>query len=73
MNKLVEKKLKPSLAAGLVVLGLLGLMVGVGVATVRGVTEQTDQISASVDKAIQKAAEQTDALGVSAGVVADGP
>ena len=41
---LQRHKLKPTLAAGLVVLGLLALMAGVVVATVRGVTEQTDQI-----------------------------
>ena len=61
---LVRHKFKPSLAAGLVVLGLLVLMGGVLVGTVRGVTEQTDDISSSVDKALDKAADQTDALGI---------
>ena len=37
---------KPSLAAGIVVLCLLAVAGGVVVATVRGVTEQADQISA---------------------------
>ncbi len=48
---------KPTLAAGLIVLGLLALMAGVMVATVQGVLEQTDQISASVDAAKDNAAE----------------
>jgi putative heme transporter len=61
---LVRHRFKPTLAAGLVVLGLLALMAGVVVATVRGVVEQTDQIGASVDAALDKAAEQTDAVGV---------
>ena len=45
---------KPTLAAGLVVLGLLAVMTGVVVATVQGVTEQTDQIGASVDAAMDQ-------------------
>ena len=55
VGTLQRHKLKPSLAAGVIVLGLLALMVGVVVATVRGVTEQADEIGASVDKAIDKA------------------
>ena len=39
-------------------------MVGVLVATVRGVIEQTDEIGASADAAMEQAAEQTDALGI---------
>jgi predicted PurR-regulated permease PerM len=58
---LLRHGVKPTLAAGLVVLGLLALMVGVVVATVRGVVEQVDQIGASVDAALGNA---TDALGV---------
>jgi predicted PurR-regulated permease PerM len=54
---------KPSLAAGVVVLCLLAVLGGVVVATVRGVTEQADQISAVTDKALNKAADQTDAAG----------
>jgi predicted PurR-regulated permease PerM len=61
---LQRHRFRPALAAGLVVLGLLALMALVVVATVRGVVEQTDQIGASVDAALDKAAEQTDALGV---------
>jgi predicted PurR-regulated permease PerM len=55
---------KPSLAAGLVVLGLLALMVGVLVATVRGVIDQVDEIGDSASAAVETAAEQTDAIGV---------
>jgi predicted PurR-regulated permease PerM len=61
---LERKRFKPSLAAGLVVLGLLLLMAGVVVATVRGVGEQTDKISASASAAVDEAAKHTDALGV---------
>ena len=67
VGALQRHKVKPSLGAGLVVLGLLALMVGVVVATVRGVTEQTDDISASADAALERAAEQTDALGIEQG------
>ena len=45
-------------------IGLLALMAGVAVATVRGVTEQANEISTSVDKALDKAADETDALGI---------
>lgn len=55
---------KPSLAAGIVVLCLLAVAGGVVVATVRGVTEQADQISAVTDKALNSAADQLDAAGV---------
>jgi putative heme transporter len=61
---LIRHGFKPTLAAGLVVLGLLGLMAGVAVATVKGVTEQASEIGTAADKAIDKAAEQTDALGI---------
>jgi putative heme transporter len=61
---LVRHRFKPTLAAGLVVLGLLALMAVVVIATVRGVTEQTDQIGASVDAALDKVAEQTGGLGI---------
>ena len=64
VGTLVRHRFKPTLAAGLVVLGLLALMAVVVVATVRGVTEQTDQIGASVDAALQEAAEQTGGLGI---------
>ena len=42
-------------------------MAGVLVGTVRGVTEQTDDISSSVDKALDEAADQTDELGIDEG------
>ena len=61
---LQRHKLKPSLAAGLVVLGLLALMVGVVVATARGVVDQADEIGESADAAVSKAADQTDELGI---------
>ena len=61
---LLHHRFKPAIAAGLVVVGLLALMTGVVVATVRGVTEQADQISAVTDKALNKAADQTGAAGV---------
>jgi putative heme transporter len=55
---------KPGLAAGVVVLCLLTVLGGVVVATVRGVTEQADQISAVTGKALDNAADQLDAAGV---------
>jgi predicted PurR-regulated permease PerM len=61
---LKRHKLKPSLAAGLVVLGLLALMVGVVVATGRGVVDQVDEIGESADAAVSEVAEQTDELGI---------
>ncbi len=61
---LERHRFKPTLAAGLVVLGLLVLMAGVVVATVRGVIDQADEISAAADAALDKAADQTDALGI---------
>jgi len=64
VGTLVRHRFKPTLAAGLVVLGLLALMTGVVVATVRGVTAQTDQIGASVDAALDNLAEQTGGLGI---------
>ena len=54
---LKRHKVKPTLAAGVVVLGLLALMVLVVVATIRGVTDQVAQIGASVNAALDSAAE----------------
>ena len=54
---LERHRFKPTIAAGVVVLGLLAVMTGVVVATVRGVTAQTDEIGASVDAALQKAVD----------------
>jgi putative heme transporter len=64
VGSLERRGLRPALAAGLVVLGLLALMTGVVVATVRGVTAQTDQIGAAVDAALATAADQTGGLGI---------
>ena len=52
-------KIKPSAAAGLIVLGLAALTIGVMFATVQGMLEQTDQISASVDAAIDNAVDSS--------------
>lgn len=54
VGTLQRRGLAPTLAAGLVVLGLLALMVGVVVGTVRGVVEQADEISASADAALDR-------------------
>ena len=64
VGTLQRHKLKPSLAAGLVVLGLLLLMVGVVVATVRGVVDQADEIGESATAAISEAADDTEELGI---------
>ena len=53
--------MKSTAAAGLIVLGLLALGIVVGVATARGITDQTDEIGASVNAAIDKAVAELDA------------
>jgi putative heme transporter len=58
VGKLKRRGFKPTLAAGLVVLGLIALMVVVLVSTVRGVVDQTDEIGASVDAAIANASDE---------------
>ena len=58
VGNLERRGLKPSLAAGLIVLGLLLLMAVVMVATVKGVLDQSDEIGASVNAAIDKASDQ---------------
>ena len=68
---LQRHKLKPTLAAGVVVLGLLLLMAGVVVATVKGVIEQADQIGEVTDEAVANAAEQLDAVGVDQAALED--
>ena len=50
-GSLERRGFKPSLAAGVLVLGLLIVMTIVVTATVRGVLDQTDEIGASVDAA----------------------
>lgn len=57
-GKLERHRFRPSLAAGLIVLGLLALMTFVVVATVRGIVDQTDEIGASVDAAIDNASDE---------------
>jgi len=58
---LIGHRFKPSLAAGMIVLGLLLLMVCVLVGTIRGIADQKDEISASLDAAIAKFAESSGA------------
>ncbi len=52
---LARRGIRPSLAAGIVVLGLLTLMIVVLVATARGVTDQVGEIGDSVDAALTEA------------------
>jgi putative heme transporter len=61
---LERHRFKSALAAGVVVLGLLALMAGVVIATVRGVTEQADEISSVTDAALDNAAKQLDSVGL---------
>jgi putative heme transporter len=61
VKALRRRGLKGSLAAGLVVLGLLALAALVGVSTVQGVTQQTAEIASSVDAAIDNASSELDA------------
>jgi putative heme transporter len=58
VSSLTRRGMKPTLAAGLVVLGLLVLMGVVIVATVQGVIEQTDEIGSATDSALATAAEE---------------
>jgi predicted PurR-regulated permease PerM len=71
VGTLQRHKLKPTLAAGLIVLGLLALAVGVVVATVRGVADQRDEISSVTDAAIAEAADQLDPTGVDQAALED--
>ena len=68
---LQRHKLKPTLAAGVVVLGLLLLMAVVVIATVKGVVEQADQIGEVTDQAVANAAEQLDAVGLNEAALED--
>lgn len=52
---LVRHGVKPTVAAGVVVLGLLGVVTAVMVATVQGVVGQLDEIGTSVDAAVDEA------------------
>ncbi len=60
VGKLERRGLKPTLAAGVVVLGLAALMIAVGVGTVRGIVQQRDEIGASVDAALANASAELD-------------
>jgi putative heme transporter len=68
VGTLQRKKVKPTLAAGLIVLGLLALGVGVVYATVVGVADQVDEISAVTDDAL---AEAQDSLNVDEAALED--
>jgi predicted PurR-regulated permease PerM len=68
---LQRHNIKSSLAAGLIVLGLLAVMTSVVVATVRGVTDQADQISEVTDEALANAGEQLDVAGVDQAALED--
>ena len=57
VRNLERRGLKPTLAAGLVVLGLLALMTVVVVATAQGIVAQRDEIGASVDAAMENASD----------------
>ena len=71
VGSLQRRGLKPTLAAGLVVLGLLAVAVGVFTATVKGVVDQADQIGELADEALDKAADQVDELGVDEAALED--
>jgi predicted PurR-regulated permease PerM len=58
VGSLTRRGWKPTLAAGVVVLGLLVLMGVVIVSTVQGVLEQTDEIGSATDSALATAAEE---------------
>ena len=59
-GKLERRGLKPTLAAGVIVLGLAALMTVVMVATARGILQQRDEIGASVDAALANASVEFD-------------
>lgn len=61
---LQRHRLSPAAAAGIIVLALLALAVGVLAATVNGVVDQADQIGDLTDQAIETAADGTDSLGI---------
>jgi putative heme transporter len=60
VGKLERRGLKPTLAAGVIVLGLAALMTVVMVATVRGILQQTDEIGDSIDAALVNASAELD-------------
>ena len=60
VGKLERRGLKPTLAAGVIVLGLAALMTVVAIGTVRGIVQQRDEIGASVDAAMANASAELD-------------
>jgi putative heme transporter len=62
-ESLERKNWRPTYAAGIVVVGLLALMAGVLIATVRGVTDQAGEIGDVTDAALGNASEE---LGIDA-------
>jgi predicted PurR-regulated permease PerM len=60
VGKLERRGLKPTLAAGVIVLGLAALMTVVAIGTVRGIVQQRDEIGASVDAAMTNASAELD-------------
>jgi predicted PurR-regulated permease PerM len=61
---LVRHKVKPGLAAGIVVVAFLALMIGVVAITVHGIVDQGSQIHADSDAAITTVSDLTDALSI---------
>ena len=64
VDVLQRHRFRPTLAAGVIVLGLLAIMVGVVVATVRGVIEQASEIDVVTDAALDTASQHVDVTGV---------
>ena len=65
------QKVGASAGAGLIVLGLLLMMAVVIVATVKGITEQMDEIGESASSAIETIAEQTEDIEVDEAALED--
>jgi predicted PurR-regulated permease PerM len=61
---LTGHRLKPALAAGIVVVGFLILMLGVAIITVRGVVDQGGKVSANADIAITHVSDLTGAISI---------
>jgi putative heme transporter len=71
MGTLQRHRLRPTLAAGLIVLGLLAVAIGVVVATARGIGDQRAEISAVTDAAISEAGDEFDTLGIDEAALED--
>jgi predicted PurR-regulated permease PerM len=63
-GRLVRHRIKPGLAAGIIVAGFLLLMIGVVAVTIRGVVDQGSQISANTDTAITNVSDLADVLSI---------